>query len=376
MSDLGPRQYRNRLNQLFPRNDNDDLEAINAPNEGLPEPSSDTLTNNEDQNRHFNMVFSSDPAPELEAENIMEMLLNDHNVNDHVLVGELLDIHGDELINEDVEEGGILFEVPLKSNNESSDEDGIKEEQARRNFNLNENMPLYLGADITVKESMLSILSLFLKHNLPMTTIEDIIAIIGMHCLKSGLIRNSVYKFQKFFNLTECNYKKHYYCSFCQKQLKNENQECDSCHTQKTSHFIEIPIIRHMQTMFARQNFFESLQMRFERRNGNNLICDIYDGKLYKDAYDSGFLSNRNNISFTWYTDGIPVFKSSKISAWPIYLTINELPFEERKKRYNTLILGLWFGEISINLYIVFEKFLKKFYLGSKLNFPIEIKLL
>jgi len=47
------------------------------------------------------------------------------------------------------------------------------------------------------------------------------------------------------------------------------------------------------------------------------------------------FLSNPNNISFSWYTDGIPVFKSSKLALWPLYLTINELPFEERKKREN-----------------------------------------
>ncbi|XP_044585098.1 uncharacterized protein LOC123265424 isoform X1 [Cotesia glomerata] len=57
------------------------------------------------------------------------------------------------------------------------------------------------------------------------------------------------------------------------------------------------------------------------------------------------FLSNPNNISFSWYTDGIPVYKSSHISLWPFYLTINELPFNERKKRENTLLLGYWFDD-------------------------------
>jgi len=56
---------------------------------------------------------------------------------------------------------------------------------------------------------------------------------------------------------------------------------------------------------------------------------------------NNGFLKNTANISFTWYTDGVPVFKSSKISMWPLYLTINELPFRERKKRENTLLLSL-----------------------------------
>lgn len=32
------------------------------------------------------------------------------------------------------------------------------------------------------------------------------------------------------------------------------------------------------------------------------------------------------------------------MSFWPIYLTINELPFDIRKKRENILLAGLWYG--------------------------------
>ena len=60
---------------------------------------------------------------------------------------------------------------------------------------------------------------------------------------------------------------------------------------------------------------------------------------------DNQFLRNPNNISLSWYTDGVPVYKSSKVSVWPLYLTINELPFEMRKKKENTLLAGLWFGD-------------------------------
>ncbi|CAG5084112.1 Protein of unknown function [Cotesia congregata] len=74
-------------------------------------------------------------------------------------------------------------------------------------------------------------------------------------------------------------------------------------------------------------------------------ITDIYDGELYREWFNNGFLFTPNNISFSWYTDGIPVYKSSHISIWPFYLTINELPFNERKKRENTLLLGYWFDD-------------------------------
>jgi len=37
-----------------------------------------------------------------------------------------------------------------------------------------------------------------------------------------------------------------------------------------------------------------------------------------------------NFVTLTLNTDGIPVFKSSGYSFWPLYLTLNELPFKLR----------------------------------------------
>ena len=43
-------------------------------------------------------------------------------------------------------------------------------------------------------------------------------------------------------------------------------------------------------------------------------------------------------------TDGIPVFKSSKFSVWPLYLVINELPLNKCLCSSNVILAGLWFG--------------------------------
>lgn len=40
--------------------------------------------------------------------------------------------------------------------------------------------------------------------------------------------------------------------------------------------------------------------------------------------------NNPHNISVTANTDGVALIKSSKISIWPIYMVINELPPKER----------------------------------------------
>lgn len=44
-------------------------------------------------------------------------------------------------------------------------------------------------------------------------------------------------------------------------------------------------------------------------------------------------------------TDSVPVFKSSKLSIWPLYLTVNELPYHKRMANDNMIFMGLWFGE-------------------------------
>ena len=67
-----------------------------------------------------------------------------------------------------------------------------------------------------------------------------------------------------------------------------------------------------------------------QRRGKNGLYSDIYDGEVYQHQMSTGFLADDRNISFTFNTDGVPVFKSSGFSFWPLYLLINELPYRMR----------------------------------------------
>lgn len=82
------------------------------------------------------------------------------------------------------------------------------------------------------------------------------------------------------------------------------------------------------------------------QKKGKDNVEDIYNGEVYKrHASGDGLLDNPHNISFTWNTDGVPIFKSSKFSVWPFYCVINELSFAERTKRENMIFAGLWFGD-------------------------------
>ena len=72
---------------------------------------------------------------------------------------------------------------------------------------------------------------------------------------------------------------------------------------------------------------------------------------MYKELITEHGLSS-NDMSLTWNTDGIPVFKSSDYAIWPLQASINELPPHLRHK--NILLLGLWFGKKpNMNVFLV-----------------------
>lgn len=213
--------------------------------------------------------------------------------------------------------------------------------------------PLYAGAPVTLVESMLLVLVYAMKHQLTGVALTDLLVLISLHCMIPNVCKTSLYLFNKFFKNITTSLKLHRFCSKCYYLLEDEEvQICPICQRSlssrsSVSYFIEIPLIEQLRDMFLRENFYDDLQYRFNRRkkNGEN-IEDIYDGKLYKEfSKEGGFLSSPNNISLFWYTDGIPLFKSSSMSLWPLFFTVNELPYKKRTLKENVLIAGLWFGD-------------------------------
>ena len=123
---------------------------------------------------------------------------------------------------------------------------------------------------------------------------------------------------------------------------------------------------------FKRIGFTELLNHRFNRTKKDiNNVEDIYDGSIYK-SLPPDFINNVNNVTFSWNSDGVPLCKSSKISIWPFYLTINELPFKLRGKKEYTIIAGLWFGvhKPPANLFLTaFKNDQDELYTNDKISF-------
>ena len=67
-----------------------------------------------------------------------------------------------------------------------------------------------------------------------------------------------------------------------------------------------------------------ALQERFKCPSSEGALRDVYDGEGYKQH--SRFLSQPANISLLLNTDGVAIYRSSKISIWPVWAVVNELP--------------------------------------------------
>lgn len=216
--------------------------------------------------------------------------------------------------------------------------------------------PIYPNARITNAVSMLLIMTFALNHKLSGAAIRDLLSLIDIHCLVPNPLLKSFFKFKQYFQSLKSPLKKHYFCSKCSISLKQDSVVCpnvackEKIDHQSTPFFIELSIIDQLKALFNRQGFYTDLTHRFYRHQTDN-IEDIYDGAKYKKYMKKGkFLADRNNVSLIWNTDGIPVFKSSKYSIWPLYLAVNELPINKQWCSNNVILAGLWFSSQKPNM--------------------------
>lgn len=104
------------------------------------------------------------------------------------------------------------------------------------------NEPLYEGAEITWRQSMLLILTILLKHNVTFSGLADIISVVNLHCPRRGLKKNSFYKFNNYFTYDDTtSLIKHFYCSTCTRELEAVNDICPTCPRKKNSYFVRLP---------------------------------------------------------------------------------------------------------------------------------------
>ncbi|XP_030838496.1 uncharacterized protein LOC115922885 [Strongylocentrotus purpuratus] len=234
------------------------------------------------------------------------------------------------------------------------------------------NEPLFNGTQTTKAEAILMILSFVMRHCLSSIAAIQLCELINT--LFGRAIFTSVDRiFKKVFSNQVLKLTFHFYCVSCYAYVKSynvlteDNLLCPHCthpcavnNLCHENFFITADLPTQVKSLFERPDITAHLSYR---RNRDKLspenIEDIYDGDIYKNMMaDEEVLGNDNNFSYSFNTDGFPVFKSSRFSMWPIFLMINELP---PKLRHNNLLLaGVWCGKSEPKMEVFLEQFVKK----------------
>ncbi|XP_071785542.1 uncharacterized protein [Asterias amurensis] len=238
-------------------------------------------------------------------------------------------------------------------------------EQNRRTLHVeNGDQPISSeGTDLNRMDSLLAVLTYAVKHHISGVALQDLIDLINMHCPNS--LPTSKYLFGNSFTGYKGVTEFHFYCS-CQVYLGSDDscpdhcQHCNKAFDKDTSlkngnFFMVMPLFSQLKHVMETDGLGSLLMNRVHTTDGNN-ICDIQDGAMYRKLVDDGLLSDNKNISLLWNTDGVPIFKSSKFSIWPVLCSINELPMKLRRE--NVLLTALWFGDKKPDMNIFLKPFI------------------
>ena len=200
-----------------------------------------------------------------------------------------------------------------------------------------------LGSALTNEQILSLLMSYVVKHNVSGVALQDLLMLFNL-IIPNRLPKSKYFLHQRYFS--NSNTKKEFYCVHCSTLLGERPQDrchgCDqifdeACSVKKGFYFFRASVGQQIKDMFEN----EDLEKHLINHNRQPVISDIADGELYK--MHSDFVDgNGCNLTFTWNTDGVPVFKSSKFSIWPLFLTINEVKPDERKEYI--LLHSLWFG--------------------------------
>ena len=147
----------------------------------------------------------------------------------------------------------------------------------------------------------------------------------------------------------------------------DDSLQCRSCKVTSTvtnqmsrgNCFLYLPLEEQLKTLFLQKDVIKHVSHEFEKEIDPNVISDICDGALYQQLSDSPESPLRSpNISLTCSCDGVPIFKSSSFSIWPLLCIINELPVFDRQK--HVMLCGLWFGNSKPNMNVYLQPFVEE----------------
>ena len=224
--------------------------------------------------------------------------------------------------------------------------------------------PLYENSPVTLGQCLLLLMAFVLGNNLTNVAVGNLLNLLSMILPIGSRLPRTKYLFDIYFSTFKEGLEHKFYCPSCQTLFQNNQKlKCVICEVeyeeqvllQNGSFFLYLPIEKQLQDLLSKNNVSDDLDYRFNQNDNSNVINDIYDGQMYKGLGNGVLMSDRNALSLSLSCDGVPLFRSSSFSIWPLQGMLNELP--PRKRRQNIFLIGLWFGYSKPNIFQFLEPF-------------------
>ncbi|XP_031777409.1 uncharacterized protein LOC116415911 [Nasonia vitripennis] len=291
-----------------------------------------------------------------------------------------------------------LLQVVTDTNDESdilsysSDEELLKilegnDNEDSNGFNkLFNDTNFFESLNLTVDSSPAELLLMSLKYSvsnkLSVTGILNLLKFVNRLCGKN-ILPESKYQFDQLCK-NENTLTLHAVCLTCSMYIgtfekSNKSVNCENCNSlidvSNPSNACYFAIVNPSNAVRdyieSHENYYDYIVS--ERIHEPNVIKDIYDGECYKN-----FLNNLNTIDRHAYatavfnTIGAPVFESSNVSIWPIYIMLNEIPIHKRLN--STIVTGLWFGTSKPEMSVFLDAFVESMNHLSTIGISATIK--
>lgn len=205
-----------------------------------------------------------------------------------------------------------------------------------------------LSADIFLsvknKIRLLLLLGTKRRYNLSYRASESVMELAGV--LSDMDFRPTKHLMKKVIQCHSASLSEHHICSNCDAYIGPviETAECRACgeviDVEKNKKagfvFLYLSIEEQLRTLLESGLYTKVIDPATHDKISQFNYEDIFDGAMYKKVV-------KQCLSFNFFVDGLQVASTSKFSAWPILLCINELPLYLRRK--NILMASIWLGK-------------------------------
>eukprot|EP00734_Pompholyxophrys_sp_LG126_P000257 Pompholyxophrys_sp_v1_NODE_74_length_2407_cov_37.196003.p1 type:complete len:414 gc:universal NODE_74_length_2407_cov_37.196003:1297-56(-) len=199
-------------------------------------------------------------------------------------------------------------------------------------------------------ELYLLILIYAFRYNLSNAAISGMLIVLEFAMTETDF-HSSLYFLRKHFQPSHA-YTLSHFCNHCSSPLPTDKHVCttDLCPAKEKSNvgmFSIMDLKDLIQTKLLRPSFVELRKYKTERhkQQADNLE-DIMDGQKWvrnKNTYDRD-----ESIVVGLNADGVPLFKSSNLSMWAVWMVYYDIPPSQRYKHHNMSLLPVSFGRRPI----------------------------